>query len=76
MRASLDPRLEAAPVKELTLEGGEEGLGHGVVVPVTDAAHGRPVAGLLAAQTDAQHLAHLRDLDLTHGLDDLLLAQR
>src|SRR5579872_3896369 len=38
--------LETMPVKQLTLERGEEGLGHGVVVGVAAAAHRGDQAGL------------------------------
>ena len=41
--------LQAAPVDQLALEGGEEALGHRVVVGVADRAHRRAHAHLLAA---------------------------
>ena len=46
---------EAAAVQELALEGGEEALAEGVVIGVTHAAHGRPDAGLTAAEHLVQH---------------------
>ncbi len=41
--------LEVASVQQLTLQGGEESLGHGVVVGVADRAHRRHDAHLAAA---------------------------
>ena len=49
-------RLEPTPIEQLLLEGSEEALGHGVVVVITDRAHRRHDAHLLAALAE-------RDLD-------------
>jgi hypothetical protein len=74
--------------EELALEGGEEGLGHGVVVGVADTAHRRAHASLLAAESELDRgvLAPLvgvvddvAGLALLHGelegVDDQLRAQ-
>src|SRR5260221_13767539 len=47
-------RCEPATCQQLTFQGCEEALAHGVVVGVTDRSHGWAHAGLLAAAAERQ----------------------
>ena len=49
-------RLEPTPIEQFLLEESEEAFGHGIVVVITDQAHRRHDAHLLAALAE-------RDLD-------------
>ena len=50
----LGPGAEAVAVQQFAFQGGEEALGHGVVIAVTDRAHRGGDASLTAAPTERQ----------------------
>ena len=43
----LGTRAECAPLQQLTFEGGEKALRHGIIETVSDAAHRKPHTGWL-----------------------------
>lgn len=73
------PRLslgaEAAAVEQLALEGGEEGLGHGVVIGVTDRAGGGADARFFASEATDQRRISLRFNRPSQHHPDLLAAR-